>query len=344
MENLPAFDSCDFSKLTVPQLKKLCKNRVTGYSKLAKSALVQKLEEHRQGQRPTAPSLCTRSLPVVLSVVSEDALPQIDISNKIAIDVPTCLPLSPSGSISHQQTTSSVVEEGTRRQLETRPTRLHTLQQHFRTPFPLHEGFQSSITSSSSPSPAVLSAPIRKRSSQRIANLEPSFRLSKRPKLLELNQISLPNTATFKVPALPQRLRVVTPTAVSLHSNNGARRSDQVHPTPTVELTPAPLSPSLDASKPEPKKFVTLIRKDLVTCPGGPKIETKDICYIKEPFCVVEKLPLMTLISIPPTLAQRKLVKSYAVVLQGLSNAERRACAASNRLLRYAGQYQASQY
>jgi len=340
--NPPDFDSCDFSKLTVPHLKRLCKNRVTGYSKLAKSALVQKLEEHRQGQASTVHLPRAPSIPIVPSVVPVDAPPRIDISTKLPVEVPNDLPPSLLESVLNQQTTSRTGETGTTRQPETKPMWLDTLQQNPLAPVPLHERHQSSSSTSCSPNLTLLSAPIQKRSSQLLPDLEPSFRSPKRPKLLDTsgsNKLTPLNTAVFKAPALPQRQQVLTSIAVSLQSNNEAHQSDCVCPNPTQGLNAVPLSPSLDISKPVPKRFVPLTRKALVTKPGHPKDKTKDTCHIKDPFCVVERIPPMTMISIPPKLAQRKLVKSYAVILQGLSNAERRACAASNRLLRYAGQY-----
>ena len=335
----PHFDSCDFVRLTVPQLKKLCKNRVTGYSKLAKSALVQKLEEYRRGQRSTAQPLCTSSISIIPSVVPEDASTRIDISNNMPVKLSTNLPAFPLESALHQRTTSRTSEADTIRQPEARPTTLNALP--LCTSILLHEGHQSSISTSSSLNPALLSAPIRKRSSQPILDSGHSFRSPKRPKLLDTSNLSKPTplNAVLKVPALPQRLQVLTPAAASLQSTGETRRSDHVYPTPTLGSIAAPLSASLDSSKSAPKRFVPLIQKDLVAKPVGPKDNTKDNSHTKAPFYVVEPIPPMTSISIPPKLAQRKLVKSYAVILQGLSNAERRACAGSNRLIRYAGQY-----
>ena len=339
-ENPPHFDSCDLAKLTVPQLKKLCKNRVTGYSKLAKNALIQKLEEYRRGQPSTAQPLRTSSIPIV-SVIPENASARIDISNDISVEDSTTLPSSSLQSVRHQQTSSRTGEAGPIRQPETRQTTPDALHQNSCASILLHEGYRSSISTSSSHNPVLLSAPIRKRSSQPIPDSGHSFRSPKRPKLLDtsnLNSLTLSN-AVLKVPVLPQRVQVLAPTAGALQSTGETHHSGHVYPVPTLGSSAAPLSPFLDTLKPTPKRFVPLIQKDLVTKPEGLKDKTKDSYHTKEPFYVVEKIPPMTVISIPPKLAQRKLVKSYAVALQRLSNAERRACAGSNRLLRYAGPY-----
>ena len=62
----------------------------------------------------------------------------------------------------------------------------------------------------------------------------------------------------------------------------------------------------------------------LITKPGGPKDETKDINRIRVLFYVVEDIPTLA-INIPLKLTQRKFGKSHAVIHQGLSNPERRA-------------------
>jgi hypothetical protein len=335
-EILPDFDSCDFAKLTVPQLKKLCKSRVTGYSKLAKNALVQKLEEYRQGQQSTANYTCT---PIIPSVILKDASPRIDIPNKIPVEVLTSPQPSLLEPVLCQQATSGTFPAGPKvpdpmRQPETRRMRIDTLQRESRTAIASHEGHHSSISTSSSPNPAPFAALIRKRSSTPTPDLEGS---PKRPKLLETKKINSPvlsSTAVFKIPGLPPA--VLTPLVVSLQRNDEACWLNHVYATPTPRLNA--LNPSLDTLKPAPKRFVPLTRKVLATHPAVPKHEPKTTPHMKEPFCVAEIIPPVSLISIPPKLTQRKLVKSYAVILQGLSNAERRACAASNRLLRYAGQ------
>jgi hypothetical protein len=45
-------------------------------------------------------------------------------------------------------------------------------------------------------------------------------------------------------------------------------------------------------------------------------------------------------ITFPPSIAQRRFVGSWAVILSGLSDAERTTCALASRMLRYAGQRQ----
>ncbi|EPQ51018.1 hypothetical protein GLOTRDRAFT_133344 [Gloeophyllum trabeum ATCC 11539] len=48
-------------------------------------------------------------------------------------------------------------------------------------------------------------------------------------------------------------------------------------------------------------------------------------------------VPECTRISLPPSLSQRKRVQRWAVILSGLSDAERRQCAQVSRMFRYAG-------
>src|SRR5262249_23434031 len=63
----------DLSKLTVSQLKQLCKERrITGYSKLSKNALIQKLADNNAtrasvhgSQKTTLPAGCRTKLPPV---------------------------------------------------------------------------------------------------------------------------------------------------------------------------------------------------------------------------------------------------------------------------------------
>lgn len=50
-------------------------------------------------------------------------------------------------------------------------------------------------------------------------------------------------------------------------------------------------------------------------------------------------LPSLSNITLPPSLSQRKIVRRWAIILSGLSDGERRACARVSRMFRYAGTF-----
>src|ERR1700683_3062817 len=76
----------DLTKLTVPQLKAVCKERrITGYSKLGKAALLQRLTAHKNSGANT-PSLSSTIANAVPQEMSVD--PALSVAKPVSVKKP----------------------------------------------------------------------------------------------------------------------------------------------------------------------------------------------------------------------------------------------------------------
>lgn len=72
--------------------------------------------------------------------------------------------------------------------------------------------------------------------------------------------------------------------------------------------------------------------------PSAPSAKTVPLAYLDFPPAALD-ISAPKPISLPPSLSQRSRVQSWAVILSGISDEERRKCVLSSRMIRYAGKY-----
>lgn len=315
----------DLSKLTVSQLKAICKERrIVGYSKLGKAALVRKLGE----LGPSSPSAQSTPIQAQASLlpVSGSSPAQVDGLLAPIVQRPMGMPiLSP-------RETYSVPGTHIPRSSAT----LGSIPA-FHPPSCLSGGQGQNVGQSVS----ALKVPVSKRISSEISqgqvNAEP---LSKKPR------VSLPISAYAGIPfptsvhrlgncgvpespfsALPDP--VLVPGITEVHQLDGQ--------TQTVSMSgqrfkPLRVTGPLSATPGDRRKSLCLQGNKPATVTVQPSLLWHlDLPTHPEP-------PLLSVISIPPPLSQRKLVQRWAIILSGLSGKERFRICLVSKLIRYAGE------
>jgi hypothetical protein len=357
----------DLAKLTVPQLKILCKERnLTGYSKLNKTALLQKLAEAGGSSAPATH---------VLAASSANS-GQADTASATHISTPA----------SGQSTTKAhtPVPAGNSRSV---PDTVSTaLSQHPQTV----SSSDDALSSLKRTSDGTADQPLTKKrilSSQLTpASFEGSI------------AGPVPSEHVFKVPAVPTQRSSTKPSAVIVSSSSTARPT-KVSPAITPRLSTSASSsvstteplPAIEVQSSKPKtnpnlvstlasgaytqapvdnQFLLSVRNALQpnnqspesllprTSRFKPLALTKAITPVATHFSKPNILPspatppclyyldfppggpspVLSPITLPPPRSQRKLVESMSIILRGLSDAERRNCVLASRMLRYSGQ------
>ncbi|RPD77425.1 hypothetical protein L226DRAFT_544076 [Lentinus tigrinus ALCF2SS1-7] len=365
------------AKLTVPQLKALCKERkITGYSKLGRQALVQKLVES---------GLCFVD-------TSHSAPPDATTHTSTAVPTPgsTILAAAPTASNSHAllDPTDSHVDGVTATQ------------------FP--------VPAPSKPKPKAQKKPRKPKASQPVsatASRPPSIAPTSIPSLVVPEDASTPPIDVRGLPSAPSPITVSTvqaeygtpspcvsqaPTLArnaptsrpSVTAKKRIRPSIETMPPPpakkqrilssssTANVQPSPAPVTATPCKP-PASVVTTPTRTRVPvtptravpvsapAPATPLVVNKaKISALSTPaqssasasvsstapvhiLALTEKplsslqdfeatVPALRPITLPPSLAHRKRVQSWAVILSGLSDKERAACALVSRAFRYA--------
>ncbi|PCH39764.1 hypothetical protein WOLCODRAFT_67849 [Wolfiporia cocos MD-104 SS10] len=305
--------STDMSKLTVPQLKTLCKARkITGYSKLGKSALLQKLVDNG-GIQPVititaaSPDLYQPSLhtgPVNRtreSICSESASARADFITH-----------SPVVSVSNRRSTvtkrTSDAPTISTKKRKTEPSIIAPTESFVLPPPPISRP-SSTFRSLLLPAhqPVIPTA---------LPNKNPSAKLASRPD-------ETLGSATTK-PALPKAFDV---------KNTGRRFKKLIVYKRLVANDPqnlemANVSSSAHQSVQYPQAMSTL---DSFKA-------TDSKLMIQHGLELLPVLPILTLvpISLPPSLSHRKRIQRWVIILSGLSDEERRQCGLVSRMFRYA--------
>lgn len=114
-------------------------------------------------------------------------------------------------------------------------------------------------------------------------------------------------------------------------------------------------APGLALPKPVRKRFLKLIVAKTPLVFSSRAVEApQDTCAMDPPkptcspvlhhldFPAPMPVPQLPSITLPPSLSQRKRVQHWAIILSGLTDAERRCCVLVSRMLRYAGNYNVS--
>ncbi|KZP31480.1 hypothetical protein FIBSPDRAFT_776099, partial [Athelia psychrophila] len=284
----------DLSKLTVPQLKALCKERgISGYSKLSKPALLQKLADRGTGT-PLA----------------------------------RVVPVNSAGTICSQSADTS--SSGTSK--KNPPTAPHRKPQKTEKR-PAQKKQKSMGLPSQIINPPITISPISVPETGRVTSnmIPPATPTSKsQPFVLSSTRVSLP------LPISPVAL--INPASAALISPNTPRITP---PQKSQMPNGAPKS----TNQANPKRFKPLhVKNDAHTLLQTPLPPTGILARPKSPAqksCLeYQKLNpesvVLTIITLPPKLAQRKHVHKWSIILSGISDAERRQCVFVSRMVRYA--------
>ena len=318
----------DCSRLTVPQLKARCKElNITGYSKLGKAALLEKLAQHEKYKadaRKTSPAVAT-GIPNETSSINKSPAPTRTFQ---AIPPPTsAVHPRQSDEISLRDHTANVrpltvPSKGA-------PIGLETLQQT--------NTRETKDNTSSLEMPAPNSAGTNQISSQKkrklsekahttkgSENVPPSAWIAKK---LNCKHSALSHSRAEQPPSSTRLDGNASKALRPVHGSWLPGRLSSSHKPPPKRFQPlAPRAKSksnltaIDCARPQGASLQRLLHLDFSSAP------------------LVRPSDSFVSITIPPSLAERKRVNAWAVILSGLSDAERKQCALVSRAIRYAGE------
>lgn len=338
----------DYSKLTVPQLKATCKElSITGYSKLGKAALLEKLAQHGgHASQKTKETVRSAAKPAIQPSVSKA------VKDKATSSIHDSQCSDPDSSA-----LNGAICDG---QLLQEITRVDQLSKASSAATDEVRPITSSTPSSSSVDKSVAKVPSKRKENpfesssstntvnskrdNKIAKLQDISHLDRRlsntpltlPNLQKSSVVSRNSNKTF---FLMQRNEESTgaPTTVSNVRIKTARHPDASSQSLARKQVIAPRHSSTQLKRFVPPR--TIQRNSLTKAhqssnhPIQPSI---DFISFDGPSLVCLSLKP---IEMPPSLSQRKRVHAWSVILSGLSDPERRQCALVSRMLRYAGMY-----
>ena len=322
----------DLSKLNVSQLRALCKERrIVGYSKLGKAALISKLAELTPNSLPTPPSSVHNTrLEADASVSTSDSSP---------LDNPPGLAGSGPGSMGPP---SLPISRGRNMVSGTHIPQTSVTSDAFQPPPCLSGGRGKRL----SPPVASHNGPISKHGPSEISQAR-AYPLAKRPRVAAPSAVQareavhrLSNSARLPgdcdVPGSPLSGSPGSALVPGINEGSGRRLDSQ---TQTVSM-------SRNRFKP-----LTITRPPSVTqCnrkgaqPSSGSLLGGSASVMAQPtllwhldFPAPPDPPLLSAITYPPPLSQRKLVHRWVIILSGLSCEGRLQCCSVSRLIRYAG-------
>lgn len=335
----------DLSKLNVSQLKAICKERrIVGYSKLAKAALIRKLGELApSSQSPSsAQTRNTRtqvqSSPLLSAQVNDSLAPTAQ--RPMGMPSPGFSPREPNTVLgTHIPQSSATSGSGS-----------------------IPPSFLSRDRGQNSdPSASALNLPVSKRIfsemsseiSQGHANAQQARPLAKKPKVVAASS-----------PLSAGRAAIPLLTSVHVPGDRGGVPDSSFSALPGSALVPGSkekegheLNGQTQIISMSGKRFKPLrvMRPPSATLGdrNGPRCSQKNksanvtaqpILLWHLDFPAPPEPSLLSVITIPPPLSQRKLVQRWAVILSGLSDKERLRCCLVSKLIRYAGERLVSDY
>jgi hypothetical protein len=318
----------DLSKMNVPQLKAICKQRrIVGYSKLGKAALIRKLGELAPNSQPPS-SAQTRSTRTqaqaspLLSAQVDDSLAPTP-QRPMGMPSPGFSPREPN-TVPATHIPQSSVTSGS---IPPPPSSL-----------------ARDRGQNSDPSASALNVPFSKRIyseislgiSQGHASAQQARPLAKKPKVVAVSSPLSARRASVHVPGdrggVPDSSLVPGSKEKEGHQLNGQ--------TQTISMSGKRFKP-LEVTRPL-----------LATLGGGngshgdksANVTVQPSLLWHLDFPAPLEPSLLSAITIPPPLSQRKLVQPWAVILSGLSDKERHRCCLVSKLIRYAGERFVSDY
>ena len=304
----------DLLRLSREQLKQLCKERGhTGYSK------------------------CTK--PQLVALLGSDTPSKFNLTMMI-----TALP-------SKQDTSSSA--SASKKRLVSAPDTEESVTKKQRRPNPIPLGSGPSMQSS------MTSVPFKARGKPRLAQKSHIPR-----DLFELPVSTTPVIVSLPTQQLPVPLMSQLPSSFadrSLSLPQPPESSSQLHQIREAEKQENRISlPAADFSQrlPDRNAHTQLFKKFLdprnsatssYLVPGRPQDTLYSTILSPSPNVSVEPLPtpyldfpafpapILGMISMPPSISDRRKVHSWSIILSGISNADRRTCILVSRMFRYAG-------
>lgn len=312
----------DLSKLTVPQLKALCKERrITGYSKLAKAALLQKLAEVAAAPKPTSPSSDHASR-------SATAAPSITPADEARNPAYT----EPSTAHRDGSTTRQPVQPLTAGNTEPTDTSIA------KGPFPTESSQNRTVASTTStqktsgtkrPAHIDISAP-QKRIRTFLKSATNAGHGPPVPRTSTLQPALPVDSSVFKIPELPvQPKSLFLGSASTLAKQPSGTSKRSVVPR---QSTGGPgLFKPLVVSKPKPAQG------------NSEPSRTKEVGFALAFDIHATPLPVLSHISFPPKASERKWVYRWAIILSALFPADRQTCRLVSRTFRYAGKGHSSE-
>jgi hypothetical protein len=312
----------ELKKLTVPQLKALCKEKgLTGYSRLTKDVIILKLSPFYPALGHTASSERTSQ-----RSGSPCNVPSTALGNSARN----------AGNTNVGLTTAPVKESG--------PARLASsegrqAEPHIATPITSSGKENQSLTPASGRTPGTgvvepgiqgVSRQPNKRALPKDAANENAKK--KLPRVLEANHTpsKRQNEPTFKLPALPPR--VLTTAVQAASSLVPASRIDKgaVEPTSTKRFKP-PVG--ANGTKDTVGSKSTL-KETSIARPNAAENRLETWSGLDFP---VESDVGLGRITLPPSIAGRKQAQNFAIILSGISRMELQNCSLASKTLRYPG-------
>lgn len=351
--NIGAPPPSDLSKLNVSQLKALCKERrIVGYSKLGKAALIRKLAELAPSSQSPSSALTrsTRTQAQTIPLFSESGSSPAQVNGSLAPTAQRPMGMPDPGPAPSEP----ITVPGTHIPQSSATSGSGSIPPSFLT---------RDRGQNYDPSASARSVPVSKRILSEIS-LEISQGharpLAKKPKVVGNVVVSSPLSAR----------RAGIPVATSVHVLD-----DRGHGgVPDSSLSALPDFASVPGSKEKEghqlngqtqtisisgKRFKPLnVTRPLSATLGNRNGSESQFSQGNKPanvtvqpsllwhldFPAPPQPPLLSAITIPPPLSQRKLVQHWAVILSGLSDKERPQCCLVSKLIRYAGERLVSDY
>ncbi|KAF8490803.1 hypothetical protein F5888DRAFT_1807846 [Russula emetica] len=324
----------NLSKLNVSQLKALCKERrIVGYSKLGKAALVHKLGELApSSQSPSsAQTRSTRTQAQTSPLLSESDSSPAQVNDSLAptaqrpMGMPntvpgTHIPQSSATSGSGSMPSSLSRDRGQNSDLSASALNVPVSKRIF-------SEISSEISQGHASASSQQARPLPKK--QKVVAVSSPLSARRRAGIPFLTSVgdrggSVPDSSFS---ALPGSALVPESKEKEGHQLNGQ--------TQTISMSSKRFKP-LEVTRPLP---ATLGDSNGSRCSQGNK--SANVTVLPSllwhlDFPAPPEPSLLSVITIPPPLSQRKLVQRWAVILSGLSDEERLRCCLVSKLIRYA--------
>ena len=357
-----AYTQVELPTMTVAQLKALCKNqKISGYSKLGKQALIQKLVEKVQLPQQT-PNARSTPLGSMTSASARWSRPQCMIREAEA-EKTTSSDKSRRGAgaqtnLQVAQSSEFLSGHGSSTGYLNGQTALECPAARLQGEIPRLLGSRSTTPSHHHVRLGGDAAPNKtsgthtsEQAQQRRARNAESTML---PPPAKRYRASSPPVGP-QAPSAPERNDLRSGSCIGSSSSNLNGSLNTVIRTED-ESTPRPVdgaTPSVTAQRRPPRtsrkpfKLLVVDKAKLQSAKTGPGISSPQVPTAVRPivcahsFAILEDfvapIPHLSNITLPPSLVQRKRIQQLAIVLSGLTNQERAACVLVSRAFRYAG-------
>ena len=308
----------ELKKLTVPQLKALCKEKgLTGYSKLTKDVIILKLSPFYPAHGHTAPSERTSQGgsschdPSTALENSARNTSNVNIGSTTAHDLGR---LASSGGRQAEPHIATPISSSGKENQSLTPA-------SGRTP-------GTGLCLNSVVEPGIQDISRHKRALPKDAANENAKK--KLPRVLEVNRppAKLQNEPTFKLPALPSRVLTHAVQAASSLVHASRIVEDAVEPTSTKKR----FKPLVGAKDTIGSKSIS--KETNIAMPNAAENQLETWSVLDFP---VESEVVLRRITLPPSIAGRKQAQNFAIILSGISRMELQNCSLASKTLRYSG-------